>query len=88
MKYILKSLQIWHLIVFQLGIEQISQIKNKTELVFFFFFFLFCRKNCVALFVFESLIVSACHIMNRAESKCNCQISLMCIKLGRKASVN
>ena len=39
MKYILKSLQIWHLIVFQLGIEQISQIKNKIELVFFFFFF-------------------------------------------------
>ena len=38
--------------------------------------------------MFESLIVSACHIMNRAESKCNCQISLMCIKLGRKASVN
>ena len=36
MKYILKSLQTWHLTVFQLGIEQISLMKNKIELVIFF----------------------------------------------------
>lgn len=36
MNYILKSLQRWDLIIFQLGIEQMSPIKNKIELIIFF----------------------------------------------------
>lgn len=85
MNSVFQTLQLWGLAILQLGIEQMSPIKNEIELNIFFLCY---KMNYEALFGFGSLIVHACYIMNRAKSKCNSQISKMCMKLGRKTCVN